>query len=84
MYCGEDETQPIGVIDERVTRNSRGTPVSSGKAAVNDHDLSAAFDRGFSLHRLNRHMSVDDVGMFCIHPELFQYTFATSSFSISL
>ncbi len=66
------QNQPIGIGDQRITCNPRLLLVRLGKSPVNDHDLSAAFDRIFPVLAFHRNMAVNNVRFFFGQAEFFQ------------
>ena len=59
-----NQDQPVGIGDQRIARNPRLLLIRTGESPVDDHDLAAALDRALSVLTLDRHMSVDDMGVF--------------------
>ena len=66
------QKQAIGIVYKGIARNSRHLLVGLGKAAVDDKELAVALDRSLALRYLDRHMAVDDVGIFRVEAELRQ------------
>ncbi len=53
--------QTVGVIGQRVSGNTGLFLVGLGKAAVDDQNFAAAFDRTLAIFGTDRNMTVDDV-----------------------
>ena len=62
----------VGISHQRVTGDSRFSLVCLGKTAIDNEQLSAAFDRRLPFFQLHRNMSVHNMGMLAVQPELFQ------------
>ena len=55
------ELESVRVGDQGITCNSGCGLVGTGETSVNDEELTAALDRGFTLFLLDRNMTVDNM-----------------------
>ena len=58
--------QSIGIIDQRISGNSRYFLIWLGKTTVNHDNLSITFYRTFSFTLVYRNMAIDDMPFFRI------------------
>ncbi len=66
------EIQTVGIVDQRISGNARCGLICLGNAAVNDKQLALRLDRAFSVFDPDRHMSVDNMSLLRVKPEVLQ------------